>query len=363
MTELTIRPEDIRDAIEANVASFSPDTTREELGRVLIAGDGIARVEGLPSVMTNELLEFEDGTLGVALNLDIGEIGVVVLGEFSHIEEGQAVKRTREVLSVPVGNGYLGRVVDGREPDTKSLREDAAVAQRFNFPAEYVEAVPYFAAAGAKFSYQAKFHPLKYLNELLRTIPGSGSHVFEKTEATEFVEKPLTVKAGSHSIRCRYLVLATHTPLVGKARLISATLLMTKLYLYTSYALGAKLPHGVLPEALFWDTDSPCHYLRVDRRRGFDYAIFGGEDHKTGQEERTEDVYARLERKLRKWIPKAVVKNRGSGQVIETNDGLPFIGETAEKQFVATDFSGNGMTFGTLGAMMAVDACLERKNP
>jgi F-type H+-transporting ATPase subunit alpha len=112
MTELTIRPEDIRSAIEANVTSFAPDTTREELGRVIIAGDGIARVEGLPSVMTNELLEFEDGTLGVALNLDIGEIGVVVLGEFSGIEEGQTVKRTREVLSVPVGNGYLGRVVD-----------------------------------------------------------------------------------------------------------------------------------------------------------------------------------------------------------------------------------------------------------
>ena len=112
MTELSIRPEDIRDAIERNVAAFSPDTSREELGRVIIAGDGIARVEGLPSAMTNELLEFEDGTLGVALNLDIGEIGVVVLGEFSGIEEGQTVKRTREVLSVPVGDGYLGRVVD-----------------------------------------------------------------------------------------------------------------------------------------------------------------------------------------------------------------------------------------------------------
>ena len=112
MTELTIRAEDIREAIERNVASFSPDTSREELGRVIIAGDGIARVEGLPSVMTNELLEFEDGTLGVALNLDVGEIGVVVLGEFSGIEEGQTVKRTREVLSVPVGTGYLGRVVD-----------------------------------------------------------------------------------------------------------------------------------------------------------------------------------------------------------------------------------------------------------
>lgn len=259
--------------------------------------------------------------------------------------------------------GYLYAAINGQEPDPKSLRKDAALARGFNFAAEYLEAVPYFAAAGVKFSHQAKFHPLKYLNKLVRAIPGGGSHVFEKTEATEFVEKPLTVKAGNHSIRCRYIVLATHAPLVGKGGLISATLLTTKLYFYSSYALGAKLPHGLLPEALFWDTDSPYHYLRVDQRRGFDYAIFGGEDHKTGQEKHTEEVYTRLERKLHQWIPKAVIENRWSGQVIETNDGLPFIGETAENQFAATGFSGNGMTFGTLGAMMAVDACLERKNP
>ena len=76
------------------------------------AGDGIARVEGLPSAMANELLEFEDGTLGLALNLDVREIGVVILGDFAGIEEGQSVRRTGEVLSVPVGDGYLGRVVD-----------------------------------------------------------------------------------------------------------------------------------------------------------------------------------------------------------------------------------------------------------
>ena len=112
MTELTIRPEEIRDAIERNVAAYSPQTAREEVGRVIETGDGIARVEGLHSAMTNELLEFEGGLLGVALNLDIREIGVVLLGDGSHIEEGQPVRRTGEVLSVPVGDGYLGRVVD-----------------------------------------------------------------------------------------------------------------------------------------------------------------------------------------------------------------------------------------------------------
>ncbi|MBL6833993.1 MAG: F0F1 ATP synthase subunit alpha [Candidatus Nanopelagicales bacterium] len=112
MTELTIRPEEIRDAIERNVAAYSPSTAREEVGRVTEIGDGIARVEGLHSAMTNELLEFEGGLLGVALNLDIREIGVVLLGDGAHIEEGQPVRRTGEVLSVPVGDAFLGRVVD-----------------------------------------------------------------------------------------------------------------------------------------------------------------------------------------------------------------------------------------------------------
>ena len=112
MTELTIRPEEIRDAIERNVAAYSPSTAREEVGRVTEIGDGIARVEGLHSAMTNELLEFEGGLLGVALNLDVREIGVVLLGDGAHIEEGQPVRRTGEVLSVPVGDAFLGRVVD-----------------------------------------------------------------------------------------------------------------------------------------------------------------------------------------------------------------------------------------------------------
>ena len=113
MTELSIRPEEIRDALDRYVQSYEPgQASREEVGRVVDAGDGIAHVEGLPSAMTNELLEFEDGTLGIALNLDVHEIGVVILGDFMKIEEGQAVKRTGEVLSVPVGDAFLGRVIN-----------------------------------------------------------------------------------------------------------------------------------------------------------------------------------------------------------------------------------------------------------
>ncbi|AZN29902.1 F0F1 ATP synthase subunit alpha [Flaviflexus salsibiostraticola] len=113
MAELTIQPEDIRAALDSFVNSYEPAAAvAEEVGHVTMTADGIARVEGLPGAMANELLRFEDGTEGLAMNLEDREIGCVVLGDFSGIEEGQEVRRTGEVLSVPVGDGYLGRVVD-----------------------------------------------------------------------------------------------------------------------------------------------------------------------------------------------------------------------------------------------------------
>jgi len=113
MSELKISPNDIRDALKDFVASYEPQSSsKQEVGYVTDAADGIAHVEGLPSAMANELLKFADGTIGLALNLDEREIGVVILGEFSSIEEGMEVYRTGEVLSVPVGDAFLGRVVD-----------------------------------------------------------------------------------------------------------------------------------------------------------------------------------------------------------------------------------------------------------
>src|SRR5882672_4671629 len=127
MAELTIRPDEIRDALARFVQDYEPEgASREEVGTVIECGDGIARVEGLPSAMANELLVFENGVRGLALNLDVREIGVVILGEFNEIEEGQQVKRTGEVLSVPVGDSFLGRVVGplGEPLDGKGPIED-----------------------------------------------------------------------------------------------------------------------------------------------------------------------------------------------------------------------------------------------
>ncbi|TDK28245.1 F0F1 ATP synthase subunit alpha [Arthrobacter crusticola] len=131
MAELTINAEDVRNALNEFAASYEPgNAERVEVGRVTTASDGIAKVEGLPSVMANELLRFEDGTLGLAQNLDTREIGVVVLGDYGGIEEGQEVHRTGEILSVPVGDAFLGRVVDPLGQPLDELGEIAAEGRR-----------------------------------------------------------------------------------------------------------------------------------------------------------------------------------------------------------------------------------------
>ena len=131
MAELTISPDEIRGALQDFVKSYEPNkTSTTEVGYVTTAGDGIAHVEGLPGVMANELIKFADGTLGLAQNLDEDEIGVVVLGEFAGIVEGMEVHRTGEVLSVPVGDGYLGRVVDPLGEPLDGLGEIATEGRR-----------------------------------------------------------------------------------------------------------------------------------------------------------------------------------------------------------------------------------------
>lgn len=260
--------------------------------------------------------------------------------------------------------GYLHAPIEGDgKIDTAKFQVDARLADEFGFDAAYLSEVPFMGRPGVRFSNQAKFHPIKYLGALAQTIGGDNSYLFEESEAKEFDSKKRRARVNGHWINYGLLVLTTHNPLMGESGLVSSTLFQTKLALYTSYVVGARLPSGTIPAASFWDTADPYFYLRVDRGRDFDYAIFGGEDHKTGQVTDTEERYQTLETTLRKIAPSAQVDHRWSGQVIETNDGLPFIGESEPGQFIATGFAGNGMTFGTLAAMMASDWAGERKNP
>jgi glycine/D-amino acid oxidase-like deaminating enzyme/nitrite reductase/ring-hydroxylating ferredoxin subunit len=274
------------------------------------------------------------------------------------------VRETKADCGFHWAPGYLHESITSPDPKERArLQEDADLAREFGFEAQFVESVPYAKNAGVRFAHQAKFHPLKYLRPLVSAIPGNGSYVFEHTEFEEVEDKPMAVRANGKRIRCEYLIIATHNPLMGKKGLLTATLFQSKLALYTSYVLGARLPKGTVPEALFWDTTDPYYYLRIDPHEDHDYAIFGGEDAKTGQEDDPRKVFERLERTMRKVLPNAEIQNRWLGQVVETDDGLPFIGENANREFVATGFCGNGFTLGTLSAMMARDRFLGRENP
>jgi glycine/D-amino acid oxidase-like deaminating enzyme/nitrite reductase/ring-hydroxylating ferredoxin subunit len=253
----------------------------------------------------------------------------------------------------------------GQEQDALDLQQEASLANDLGFDAELVDAIPVFNRPGIQFENQAKFHPRKYLLALLRLLSsGKGCHIYEQTDVEHVEGSPITATTSDgHRIHCEHLLVATHVPLQGKAGLLPAMFFQSKLASYTSYVLGGWVPRGTVHEALYWDTGDPYDYMRVDRRHDHDFVIFGGEDHKTGQAADTRTCFTRLEERLKKRQPDIAVTHRWSGQVIETADGLPYIGETAERQYVATGFAGNGMTFGTLSAMMFADHVTGVANP
>jgi glycine/D-amino acid oxidase-like deaminating enzyme/nitrite reductase/ring-hydroxylating ferredoxin subunit len=243
------------------------------------------------------------------------------------------------------------------------LMREADLASELGFDATFMSEVPLAGTPGIRFDGQARVHPRRYLAGLAKAIVAAGGRIHEHTEAEEFASSPMSVKANGHRVTCRDLVIATHNPLVGVAGVTGAALFQTKLALYSSYVVAGRVPKGVVPDALWWDTADPYHYLRVDPHRDYDLVIFGGEDHKTGQAGDTEAHYRRLEKALAALAPGIELTHRWSGQVIETPDGLPYIGSTAEHQYAATGFAGNGMTFGTLAGVMIAERILGHPNP
>ena len=261
-------------------------------------------------------------------------------------------------------DGYL-HVPPGRDPSAEvdGLRTDAALAEELGFDARFVDGTPLMPLPGIQFTNQARFHPRRYLAGIAAAIEAKGGVIHEHSEVEEFCDQPLSVKANGCNVTCSDVIIATHNPLAGITGLVGATAFQTKLALYTSYVVGARIASGAVPDALYWDTADPYHYLRIDPQRGFDTVIFGGLDHKTGQSDDTTACFATLETRLARILPEAEVTHRWSGQVIETPDGLPYIGRMTDHQYAATGFSGNGMTFGTLSAMMLTDQILGRRNP
>jgi glycine/D-amino acid oxidase-like deaminating enzyme/nitrite reductase/ring-hydroxylating ferredoxin subunit len=261
-------------------------------------------------------------------------------------------------------DGYLhARNGKPSADETEAFRAEAALACELGFDATFTTTVPFAGGPGIGFHDQARVHPRRYLAGVARALAAEGCGIYEHTEAEEFRESPLGVKANGHWVSCDDIVIATHNPLVGMASMASATVFQTKLALYTSYVVAGRIPRGTVPDALFWDTGDPYRYVRLEAHRDHDLLIVGGEDHKTGQADDTQACFERVEQVARERVPDIELTHRWSGQVIETPDGLPYIGQMTEHQYAATGFGGNGMTFGTLSAMLIADAIDGQKNP
>ena len=261
-------------------------------------------------------------------------------------------------------DGYLHAPVEGEPADADPpLQADVQLASELGFDVEWIESVPLMGRPGVRVDGQARIHPRKYLAGLASAVVAAGGRIFEHTEAEAFTGVPRTVKTKDGTVHCADVIIATHNPQVGVAGMTRATLLQTKLALYTSYVVAGRVPAGTVPDALWWDTATPYHYLRVEPHRDHAVVILGGEDHKTGQAFDTEACHRRLEAYLAARVPGVAVTHRWSGQVIETPDGLPYIGATADHEYAATGFAGNGLTFGTLAAVLMTDAIAGRANP
>jgi glycine/D-amino acid oxidase-like deaminating enzyme/nitrite reductase/ring-hydroxylating ferredoxin subunit len=261
-------------------------------------------------------------------------------------------------------DGYLHAPVgEDAGKQVKSLEADAALAAEMGFDAYFVESVPLVGRPGVRFADQARIHPRRYLAGVAEAFGAFGGRIYEHSNADEFCDDPRGVKSNGHLVTCRDVIIATHNPLVGGGGVAGATLFQTKLALYNSYVVAGRVARDVVPDKLWWDTADPYKFLRVEPQGDHDLVILGGEDHKTGQQEDTEACYRRLEEHLLTLVPGLELTHRWSGQVIETPDGLPYIGLSADHQYSATGYAGNGLTFGTVAAVMISDAILERANP
>jgi glycine/D-amino acid oxidase-like deaminating enzyme/nitrite reductase/ring-hydroxylating ferredoxin subunit len=243
-----------------------------------------------------------------------------------------------------------------------SLETESAAALSLGLDVSFVAEVPLpFTTAGAlRFRNQAQFHPRRYLLGLALTIPGDGSHIFEKSRVTAVEDgDPCLVVTASGTVTARHVIIATHAP-------FGASPLQMKIASYRSYVLALRMTEsGTALPGLFWDTDSPYHYIRSHSTAGETHLIVGGSDHKTGQEADTLGCFEELQEFASKRFKVKSVASRWSAQVIEPVDGLPLIGHDPESRnvFVATGYSGTGLVLGTLAAMINSDLILGCANP
>lgn len=248
--------------------------------------------------------------------------------------------------------------------DRDLLADEIRYARAMGYEAEWAAPgdVPYPATAAVRFADQGKFHPRKFLLGVAQKAQRLGVRFFEGTQIVEAEEgtPAVAVTRDGHRLTGDWVVHATNVPFDPKA------MLQTKVYHYRTYAIGALVERGVFADALYWDTLDPYHYTRVERQADRDLVILGGEDHKVGSESDSARRWDALVDHLRSATPEFEVTHRWSGQILETQDDLPYIGllpGRGANELVATGDSGTGMTNGALAALMLSERILGRGTP
>jgi glycine/D-amino acid oxidase-like deaminating enzyme/nitrite reductase/ring-hydroxylating ferredoxin subunit len=261
-------------------------------------------------------------------------------------------------------DGFLVESLDG---PGRELEKEHPAARRAGLPVEWADSVPWpeFPSGRClRFPDQAQFHPLRYINGLAKAIQKKGGRLYSHTKAVSVQggARAWVDTESGHRVVASHIVVATNTPFNNRV------VIHTKQAPYNTYIVGLAIPRGLLQPALCWDTQEAYHYVRLTSMdETDDLLIVGGEDHKTGQAEDFEARYHRLEQWARERFPSAGrVLYRWSGEVFEPLDGMAYIGRNPgdeENVYLCTGDSGNGLTHGTLGAMLLTDLICGRENP
>jgi glycine/D-amino acid oxidase-like deaminating enzyme/nitrite reductase/ring-hydroxylating ferredoxin subunit len=338
--------------IGGGIAGLTAAYLLKTSGKTVAVLDQSSIATGESGHTTAHLTEAIDSRYHVLIS-DFGLDGAKKVAESSRlaIDKIESLVKTLNIScdfkKVP---GYLYTT---RQDHVSELKKELKASQRCGIQSNWIKNVPLpFATHGAiQFENQAQFHPRKYLTALARSIPGDGSHIYEHSRAIEAHEgEPCRISTEKGTVLAGELIVTTNTPSFNRVTL------HTKIAAYRTYAVAARLKSPPLQTGLYWDTEDPYHYIR----NYHDLWIIGGEDHKTGQTRDTEESFARLDGFSDAYFQVESIPYRWSGQILEPVDGLPYIGLNpgSKHMYVATGFSGNGMTLGTVSGILLSDLVL-----
>ena len=359
--------------VGAGIAGLTTGYLLSQAGKSVVILDDGPLAGGMTEVTTAHLSDAIDDRF-TEIERWHGDRGAFLAAE-SHTAAINRIEKIAGELQVDCDftrlNGYLF-LAPGDEKQL--LARELAAARRAGVMAEMVPRAPlsYDTGPAIRFPNQARFHPLKYLAAMAHAITERGGQIYTHSHADHVEGGPQAkVEVGPHTVRAEAVVVATNSPINDRVAI------HTKQAPYMTYVIGARVPAGSVTDALYWDTLKTYHYVRLQRIRPneidsgsheeHDVLIVGGEDHKSGQASDTTQRHARLESWARARFPMIeAVEFTWAGQVMETIDGLAFIGRNPldkDNVFIVTGDSGMGMTHGTIAGILLTDLILDRRNP